>query len=243
MKKVLALALAAAPLLTAQSSDSLLGLTLVQNKAGGSLGVPMQIVLLLTLLTLLPAILMSITPFLRLTVVLHFLRQALGTQTTPSNQVLVGLALFLSLIIVQPVGQQVYQQSWEPLEKGQITATEAWDRASGPIKTFLLRFAREKDIQLFVGLSHAPAPAKPADVPLTALLPAYVLSELKTGFQIGAVLFLPFLVIDLVVASVTLSVGMVQLPPVMISAPFKILLFVLVDGWNLVIGSLVRSFY
>jgi flagellar biosynthetic protein FliP len=243
MKKLLALALAAAPLLTAQSSDSLLGLTLVQNKSGASLGVPMQIVLLLTLLTMLPAILMSITPFLRLTVVLHFLRQALGTQTTPSNQVLVGLALFLSLIIVQPVGQQVYQQSWEPLEKGQITATEAWDRASGPIKTFLLRFAREKDIQLFVELSHAPAPAKPADVPLTALLPAYVLSELKTGFQIGAVLFLPFLIIDLVVASVTLSVGMVQLPPVMISAPFKILLFVLVDGWNLVIGSLVRSFY
>jgi flagellar biosynthetic protein FliP len=243
MKKPLALALAAAPLLMAQSSDSLLGLTLVQNKSGASLGVPMQIVLLLTLLTLLPAILMSITPFLRLTVVLHFLRQALGTQTTPSNQVLVGLALFLSLIIVQPVGQQVYQQSWEPLEKGQITATEAWERASGPIKTFLLRFAREKDIQLFVELSHAPAPAQPADVPLIALLPAYVLSELKTGFQIGAVLFLPFLIIDLVVASVTLSVGMVQLPPVMISAPFKILLFVLVDGWNLVIGSLVRSFY
>jgi flagellar biosynthetic protein FliP len=243
MRRVLTLALLAAPIISAQSSDSLLGVTLVQNKSGASLGVPMQIILLLTLLTLLPAILMSITPFLRLTVVLHFLRQALGTQTTPSNQVLVGLALFLSLIIVQPVGQQVYQQSWEPLEKGQITATEAWDRASGPIKTFLLRFAREKDIQLFVELSHAPAPAKPADVPLTALLPAYVLSELKAGFQIGAVLFLPFLIIDLVVASVTLSVGMVQLPPVMISAPFKILLFVLVDGWNLVIGSLVRSFY
>jgi flagellar biosynthetic protein FliP len=243
MRRVITLALLAAPIISAQSSDSLLGVTLVQNKSGASLGVPMQIILLLTLLTLLPAILMSITPFLRLTVVLHFLRQALGTQTTPSNQVLVGLALFLSLIIVQPVGQQVYQQSWEPLEKGQITATEAWDRASGPIKTFLLRFAREKDIQLFVELSHAPAPAKPADVPLTALLPAYVLSELKAGFQIGAVLFLPFLIIDLVVASVTLSVGMVQLPPVMISAPFKILLFVLVDGWNLVIGSLVRSFY
>jgi flagellar biosynthetic protein FliP len=243
MRRVITLALLAAPIISAQSSDSLLGVTLVQSKSGASLGVPMQIILLLTLLTLLPAILMSITPFLRLTVVLHFLRQALGTQTTPSNQVLVGLALFLSLIIVQPVGQQVYQQSWEPLEKGQITATEAWDRASGPIKTFLLRFAREKDIQLFVELSHAPAPAKPADVPLTALLPAYVLSELKAGFQIGAVLFLPFLIIDLVVASVTLSVGMVQLPPVMISAPFKILLFVLVDGWNLVIGSLVRSFY
>ena len=244
MKRSFLPALACAPALVAQSSNSPLGITLVQNKGGAvSLGVPMQIVLLLTALTFLPAILMSITPFLRLTVVLHFLRQALGTQTTPSNQVLVGLALFLSLIIVQPVGQQVYQQSWEPLEKGQITTAEAMDRASGPIKGFLLRFAREKDVRLFVELSHSPTPAKPADVPLTALLPAYVLSELKAAFQIGAVLFLPFLIIDLVVASVTLSVGMVQLPPVMISAPFKILLFVLVDGWNLVIGSLVRSFY
>lgn len=223
--------------------DSILGITLVQNKTGASLGVPMQIVLLLTLLTLLPAILMSVTPFLRITVVLHFLRQALGTQTTPSNQVLVGLGLFLSLLVVQPVAEDIYQKSWAPLEDGQITASEAWDRASDPIRTFLLRFAREKDIKLFVELSHSPAPAKPSEVPMTALVPAYVLSELKTSFQIGAVLFLPFLIIDLVVASVTLSVGMVQLPPVMISAPFKILLFVLVDGWNLVVGSLVRSFY
>ncbi len=227
----------------ATPGDSLLGVTLVENKNGVSLGVPMQIVLVLTLLTLLPAILMSVTPFLRLTVVLHFLRQALGTQTAPSNQVLVGLALFLSLIIVQPVTKQVYEQSWEPLDKGQISATEAWDRAAGPIRTFLLRFAREKDIRLFVELSHTAPPATPADVPMGALVPAYVLSELKAAFQIGAVLFLPFLVIDLVVASVTLSVGMVQLPPVMVSAPFKILLFVLVDGWNLVVGSLVRSFY
>jgi flagellar biosynthetic protein FliP len=243
MNKLLAtLLLAAGPVTAASSSDSLLGITLVQNKSGISLGVPMQIVLLLTLLTLLPAILMSVTPFLRMTVVLHFLRQALGTQTTPSNQVLVGLALFLSLIVVRPVTEQLYQQSWQPLEQGQISTSEAWDRASGPIRTFLLRFAREKDIQLFVQLSHAPAPATSADVPLTALVPAYVLSELKAAFQIGAVLFLPFLVIDLVVASVTLSVGMVQLPPVMVSAPFKVLLFVLVDGWNLVVGSLVRSF-
>jgi flagellar biosynthesis protein FliP len=227
----------------AATSDSLLGVTLVQNKTGASLGVPMQIVLLLTLLTLLPAILMSVTPFLRVVVVLHFLRQALGTQTTPSNQVLVGLALFLALLVVQPVGETVYHKSWEPLESGQITPSEAWDRASEPVKTFLLRYAREKDIRLFMDLSHAPAPAKPADVPLGALVPAYVLSELKVAFQIGAVLFLPFLIIDLVVASVTLSVGMVQLPPVMISAPFKILLFVLVDGWNLVVGSLVKSFY
>ena len=227
----------------AMAADSALGINLVRDKAGESVSVPMQIVLLLTLLTLLPAILMSVTPFLRMTVVLHFLRQALGTQTTPSNQVLAGLSLFLTLIVIRPVAEQIYTQSWEPLEKGQINATAAWERASEPIKTFLLRFAREKDIRLFIELSHSPAPARPSDVSLNSLVPAYVLSELKAGFQIGAVLFLPFLIIDLVVASVTLSVGMVQLPPVMVSAPFKILLFVLVDGWNLVIGSLVRSFY
>jgi flagellar biosynthetic protein FliP len=233
----LAVTAAAAP------SDSLLGISLVQDKTGAAVSVPMQIVLLMTLLTVLPAILMSVTPFLRMTVVLHFLRQALGTQTTPSNQVLVGLALFLSLIVIQPVAQQVYQQSWEPLESGRIGAPEAWARASDPVKTFLLRFAREKDIQLFLEVSHSPAPAKPSDIPLGVVAPAYVLSELKAAFQIGAVLFLPFLIIDLVVASVTLSVGMVQLPPVMVSAPFKILLFVLVDGWNLVVGSLIKSFY
>ena len=239
---VLVLLVAALPGLSAPA-DSFMGITLEQNKTGTQVSVPMQIVVLLTLLTLLPAVLMSVTPFLRMTIVLHFLRQALGTQSTPSNQVLVGLALFLSLIVVQPVAQQVYQEGWDPLEKGQITTAQAWDRASVPIRTFLLRFAREKDIRLFLELSHSPAPAKPADVPMMALVPAYILSELKASFQIGAVLFLPFLIIDLVVASVTLSVGMVQLPPVMVSAPFKILLFVLVDGWNLVVGSLVRSFY
>lgn len=236
------LALLAAPALAAQG-DSLLGVTLVQNKNGASLGVPMQIVLLLTALTMLPAILMSVTPFLRSVVVLHFLRQALGTQTTPSNQVLVGLALFISLLVMQPVANDIYHKSWEPLEAGKITASDAWDQATPPIRTFLLKFAREKDIRLFIDLSHSPTPGKPEDVPLTALVPAYVISELKAAFQIGAVLFLPFLIIDLVVASITLSVGMVQLPPVMVSAPFKILLFVLVDGWNLVIGSLVKSFY
>jgi flagellar biosynthetic protein FliP len=232
----------AAPMIAAQS-DSLLGVTLVQSKGGPALGVPMQIVLLLTALTMLPAILMSVTPFLRSIVVLHFLRQALGTQTTPSNQVLVGLALFVSLLVMQPVANDIYHKSWEPLEAGKISAGDAWDQATPPIKTFLLKFAREKDIRLFIELSHSPTPAKPEDVPLTALVPAYVISELKASFQIGAVLFLPFLIIDLVVASITLSVGMVQLPPVMVSAPFKILLFVLVDGWNLVIGSLVKSFY
>jgi flagellar biosynthetic protein FliP len=220
----------------------LLGITLVPGKNGTALGVPMQILLLLTVLALVPAIVMSVTPFLRIIVVLHFLRQALGTQTAPSNQVLVALAMFLSFLVMQPVTEQVYHQGWQPLEDGQISAGEAWDRAAVPIKSFLLKFAREKDIRLFLEVSHSPPPAKPADVQMSALVPAYVLSELKVSFQIGAVLFLPFLVIDLVVASVTLSAGMVQLPPVMISAPFKVLLFVLVDGWNLVVGSLIHSF-
>lgn len=234
--------LLAAPAALAAPEDSLFGVRLVAGPGGTSLSVPMQIVALLTLLTLLPAILMALTPFLRIVVVLHFLRQALGTQTTPSNQVLVGLALLLALMVMQPLAEQLLHESWEPLEEGKISAAQAWERASGPIHAFLLKYAREKDIQLFVELSHLPPPATPAAVPLSALAPAYVLSELKTAFQIGAVLFLPFLVIDLVVASVTLSIGMVQLPPVMVSAPLKILLFVLVDGWNLVVGSLARSF-
>jgi flagellar biosynthetic protein FliP len=233
---------AALPLFAAPAEPlSLLGIS--AGKGGSSISVPMQIVILLTLLTLLPAAVMSVTPFLRITVVLHFLRQALGTQSTPSNQVLLGLALFLTIVIMQPVAVQMYQQGWEPMESGQLTTQQAMDRAAAPLRDFLVRFAREKDIKLFLELSHAPAPHRPADLDLKVLIPAYILSELKTGFQIGAVLFLPFLVIDLVVASVTLSVGMVQLPPVMISAPFKILLFVLVDGWNLVIGSLLKSFY
>lgn len=220
-----------------------LGATLQGSKGTANLSAPLQIVAVLTLLTLLPAIVMSVTPFLRITVVLHFLRQALGTQGTPSNQVLVGLALFLTLLIMQPVASEMYAKGWEPMERGELSSGEAFTAGTQPLKTFLLRYVKEKDIRLFLEISHAPPPAKPSDLSLPILLPAYVLSELKTGFQIGAVLYLPFLVIDLVVASVTLSVGMVQLPPVMLSAPFKILLFVLVDGWNLVVGSLVRSFY
>lgn len=227
----------------AWAQGSLLGVSMSPSKGSGSLSVPMQIVVALTLLTVLPAILMSVTPFLRITVVLHFLRQALGTQGTPSNQVLIGLALFLTLLIMQPVAKEMYQKGWEPLEKGQVSWQQAFDDGTKPLETFLVRYVREKDVRLFLDISHTPAPRRPSDLSLTVLVPAYVLSELKTGFQIGAVLFLPFLVIDLVVASVTLSIGMIQLPPVMLSAPFKILLFVLVDGWNLVVGSLVRSFY
>ncbi|HUP03977.1 MAG TPA: flagellar type III secretion system pore protein FliP [Bryobacteraceae bacterium] len=222
-------------------SGSVLGINM--NPAAGSMGVPMQIVILLSLLTLLPAVVMCITPFLRITIVLHFLRQALGTQTTPSNQVLVGIALFLTLLIVSPMASDIYHSAWEPLQNNQITADQAFDAGAKPLKAFLIRFAREKDVKLFVEISHAPAPHSPADLDLKILIPAYILSELKAGFQIGAVLYLPFLIIDMVVASVTLSIGMIQLPPVMISAPFKILLFVLADGWNLVIGSLMKGFY
>lgn len=229
--------------LLAQTQNPLSGISLVQSKGSTTLSVPMQIVVMLTVLSVLPAIIMSVTPFLRITVVLHFLRQALGTQGTPSNQVLIGLALFVTFLIMQPVVTEMYQQGWEPMESGKVTWQQAFDDGSKPLKGFLVRFVREKDVKLFLEISHTPAPQRPSDLGLNILVPAYILSELKTGFQIGAVLFLPFLVIDLLVASVTLSIGMVQLPPVMLSAPFKILLFVLVDGWNLVVGSLVRSFY
>ncbi len=230
-----------APLLA--QSTSPLGVSVTPGKGSVSLTAPMQIIFLLTLLTILPAVVMSVTPFLRITVVLHFLRQALGTQGTPSNQVLIGLALFLTMVIMQPVVTDMYHRGWEPLEAGQETWQQAWQDGSEPLRTFLSRYVREKDVRLFLEISHTPAPKSPSELGMTILLPAYVLSELKTGFQIGAILFLPFLIIDLVVASVTLSIGMVQLPPVMLSAPFKILLFVLVDGWNLVVGSLIRSFY
>jgi flagellar biosynthetic protein FliP len=246
MKRVICLGLGASVLaktLAAQTPGSLLGISFTPSKGSASLSVPMQIIVLLTLLAILPAVIMSVTPFLRITIVLHFLRQALGTQGTPSNQVLIGLALFLTLVIMQPVVTDMYHKGWEPLEAGDATWQRALNDGSQPLKVFLVRYVREKDVRLFLDISHTPAPKDSSELGLEVLMPAYVLSELKTGFQIGAVLFLPFLVIDLVVASVTLSVGMVQLPPIMISAPFKILLFVLVDGWNLVIGSLMRSFY
>jgi flagellar biosynthetic protein FliP len=186
---------------------------------------------------------MSITPFLRTIIVLHFLRQALGTQSTPSNPILLGLALFISLLVMQPVTSEIYTTAWEPLQAGQLTAQQALDQGAKPLKTFLARFVRESDVKLFLDITESPEPASPEDLSLAVLMPSYILSELKAGFQIGAVLYLPFVIIDLVVASVTLSIGMIQLPPVMLSAPFKILLFVLVDGWSLVVGSLMKSFY
>ncbi len=220
--------------------------TPVQNLAWSGLGtsgtVPWGIVVLLTLLTLLPAILLCMTPFVRLLVIFHFLRQALGTQSAPSNQTLIGLSLVLTYFLMQPVGAAIQQQAIVPFQQGNLTAMQAAERGSLPVKQFMLRYVREKDVALFVELAKEPRPRVPEDLSMRVVAPAYILSELKAGFQIGAVLFLPFLVVDMVVASITTSIGMLQLPPVVISTPIKLLLFVMVDGWNLLIGSIMRSF-
>ena len=210
------------------------------GSASGS--VPWNIVVLLTLLTLLPALLLAMTPFARLLVVFHFLRQALGTQTAPSNQTLIGLALILTLFLMQPVMSTIHQTAILPFEEGRIDAVQAVELGAHPLRQFMLKYAREKDLALFLELAKEPRPARPEDVTMRVVLPAYILSELKAGFQIGAALYLPFLVVDMVVASITTSVGMLQLPPVVISTPLKILLFVMVDGWNLLVGSLMKSF-
>jgi flagellar biosynthetic protein FliP len=178
----------------------------------------------------------------RLLVVFHFLRQALGTQTAPSNPTLMGLALMMTWFLMTPVLNQVDQQAVEPYRAGQITGFEAIDRGSQPVKTFLLHYAREKDLELFAAAGQVQRPATAADLPMRVVIPAYILSELKAGFAIGAVLYLPFLLIDMVTASITTSIGMFQLPPVVVSTPLKILLFVMVDGWNLLAGSLLKSF-
>ncbi|HEX3662620.1 MAG TPA: flagellar type III secretion system pore protein FliP [Acidobacteriaceae bacterium] len=204
--------------------------------------IPWTIVFSLTLMTLVPAILLAMTPMVRLLVVFHFLRQALGTQTAPSNQVLLGLGLMMTWFLMQPVLLQVDQQAVEPFRAGKISGWEAIERGSGPPKTYMLKYAREKDLALFVSASTTARPAKAEDLPLQVVIPAYMLSELKAGFEIGAVLFLPFLLVDMVVASITTSIGMYQLPPVVVSTPLKILLFVMVDGWNLLAGSLLKSF-
>jgi flagellar biosynthetic protein FliP len=203
---------------------------------------PWTILLVLTLITLLPAILMAMTPMVRLLIVFHFLRQALGTQTAPSNPTLMGLALMMSWFLMAPVLKQVDQQAVEPYRGGQITGVDAIDRGAQPVKLFLLKYAREKDLALFAAAGEIPRPNTAADLPMRVVIPAYILSELKAGFAIGAVLFLPFLLIDIVTAAITTSIGMFQLPPVVVSTPLKILLFVMVDGWNLLAKSLLRSF-
>lgn len=203
---------------------------------------PWTILFALTLITLLPAILMCMTPLVRLLVVFHFLRQALGTQTAPSNSTLLGLGLMMTWFLMTPVLNQVDQQAVEPYRSGQVTGLEAIERGAQPVKHFLLRYAREKDLALFTVAGQIARPNSPDDLPMRVVVPAYVLSELKAGFAIGAVLFLPFLLIDMVTAAITTSIGMFQLPPVVVSTPLKILLFVMVDGWSLLASSLMKSF-
>jgi flagellar biosynthesis protein FliP len=208
----------------------------------GSSSAPWTIIILLTFLALIPSLMICVTPFARLLVVFHFLRQALGLQTTPSNQTLIGLSLVLTFFIMEPVGTEIYQDAFLPLQKGQITAFEAVSRGSDPLRHFMSHYVREKDAAMFLDIAHVPRPHTVDDIPMRVMMPAYIVSELRAGFEIGAILFLPFLVVDMVVASITNSVGMMQLPPVVISTPLKLMLFLMVDGWHLLIGALVRSF-
>jgi flagellar biosynthetic protein FliP len=208
----------------------------------GSLSAPLPIVILLTLISFLPAILVTMTSFTRIAIIFHFLRQALGTQEMPSNHVLIGLALFLTMFIMAPVGAQIHEVAVTPAMEGKISMTEAITRGAPPLREFMLRQTREADLGLFVELSRTPSPETKTELPMTVVVPAYVISELKTGFQMGFFLFVPFLLIDLVVSTTLLSMGMLQLPPAMVSLPFKVLLFVMIDGWNLLVGSIVRSF-
>jgi len=203
---------------------------------------PWNILFVLTLVTLLPAILMCMTPLVRLLVVFHFLRQALGTQTAPSNPTLLGLGLMMTWFLMTPVIADVNRQAVQPYREMKITGWEAIERGSQPVKHFLLRYAREKDLAVFAAAGQIERPNSPDDLPMRVVIPAYILSELKAGFSIGAVLFLPFLLIDMVTAAITTSIGMFQLPPVVVSTPLKILLFVMIDGWNLLAHSLLKSF-
>lgn len=202
----------------------------------------LQILFLLTVLSLAPAILLLMTPFTRIVIVLSFLRQALGTQQIPPNQVLVGLALFMTFFLMRPIGNQVYSQAARPYLDGKIGYEEALTKAAAPIRGFMFAQTGEKDLALFVYLSKSPRPRSRDDVSTLVLVPAFVISELKTAFKMGFLLFIPFLVIDMVVASTLMAMGMLMLPPITISLPFKLLLFVLVDGWNLIATSIVQSF-
>jgi flagellar biosynthesis protein FliP len=231
--------LAAAPIQlgTAPANPNELRIT---GLGGGS--TQWTVVILMTFLTLIPSMLICMTPFARLLIVFHFLRQALGLQTTPSNQTLIGLSVIMTFFLMQPVGEVIFRDSVIPLQQGKLTAIDAVARAAVPMRQFMSHFVRERDVALFLDIAKESRPENIGDVSFRVLLPAYILSELKAGFQIGAVLFLPFLVVDMVVASITTSVGMMQLPPVVISTPLKLLLFLMVDGWHLLIGALMRSF-
>ncbi len=213
--------------------------------AGGGLfglSTPLELLLFLTLLSILPAILVMVTSFTRIVVVLSFLRQALGTPSVPPTQVVLGLALFITFFIMSPVIDRIYADAYQPYSKKEIGAEEALDRAGVPLKEFMLRQTQEKDLAFFLKMSKSERPAKPMDLSMRVVIPAFAIGELKKAFEIGFLIYLPFLVIDMVVASVLLSMGMMMLPPVMVSMPFKLLLFVMVDGWQLLIGSLIKGF-
>jgi len=218
------------------------GVEIGQAQTPQQVSTTLQLLFLLTVLSLAPAILVMVTSFTRIIVVLGLLRQALGTQQMPPNQVLIGLALFLTFFVMAPTYEQVNQRALQPYLQKQVSHEEAFDRALVPIREFMFKQTREKDLGLFVHLSKIAPPRNQNDVPTHVLIPAFMISELKTAFQIGFVIFIPFLIIDMVIASALMSMGMLMLPPIFISLPFKIILFVLADGWFLVVGSIVRSF-
>ena len=222
--------------------NSLLRLDLNQGEEQGQLSVILEIFLLLTVLSLAPAILIMLTSFTRIVIVLSILRQALGTQQTPPNQVLIGLALFLTLFIMSPVWKNINEHALQPYLKKEITQEQAFDRGLDPIRKFMVKQTREKDLAMLINVSKTDRPKNINDVPTTVLIPSFIISELKTAFQMGFLLYVPFLVLDMVISSILLSMGMMMLPPVMISLPFKLMLFVLADGWHLIVGSMVKSF-
>ena len=204
--------------------------------------VTIQVVLLLTVLALAPSLLIMMTSFVRIVIAFHFLRQALGTQSLPPNQIIVGLALFLTMFIMAPVFSEIYEKAWKPYAAQEIVLSEAWAIGQKPLRNFMLAHTREKDLQVFVKMADMEQPQSPEDLPMRIVIPAFIISELRVGFQMGFLIYMPLLIIDMVVAAVLMSMGMMMLPPVMISMPFKLLLFILVDGWYLIVQSLVDSF-
>ncbi|WP_129704455.1 flagellar type III secretion system pore protein FliP [Priestia megaterium] len=217
-------------------------MNLFNSSSPTNISTSVQLLLLLTVFSVAPGILIMMTCFTRIVIVLSFVRTSLGTQQMPPNQILVGLSLFLTFFIMAPTFSQVNEQALQPLLKEKITLNQAYEKAAEPMKEFMSAHTRQKDLALFLEYANIDKPSSVQDIPLTALVPAYAISELKTAFQIGFMIFIPFLIIDMIIASVLMSMGMMMLPPVMISLPFKILLFVLVDGWNLVVKSLLISF-
>ena len=227
----------------AQATGGLPAITSMPAAGGGTTySLTIQTLLLMTALTFIPAIVLMMTGFTRIIIVMSLLRHALGTQTTPPNQVLVGLTLFLTFFVMSPVLDRVYTEAYLPLAENKINVMEAAERAAIPMRGFMLKQTRESDLALFAGIAKIERIEKPEETPLRILVPAFVISELKTAFQIGFIIFIPFLVIDMVVASMLMSMGMMMMSPVMVALPFKLMLFVLVDGWHLVIGSLIQSF-